>query len=522
MALVACRECGQLISTEAESCPHCGCPGPAGETQPVTAPEAAPRAEPAVSPFRSGNDPSRLPEVARWNWGAFLLTWAWALGHRLWRLAALFLIVSAATAFLAPSTGIGAVANIVPVALSLYLGIKGSELAWKARPFRDVEHFRIVQRRWAYWGVGFAVAVVVAVAALLWVGKMQSTQATYYSLLADGPSADAVAPPAPPPPSAPGFSPQRRPGERVSPAPELNPQAVVWRTPTPPANAQAADVWVNPRDGMEMVYIAPGEFVIGTSDAEIDAWAKGGGDLNREWFEWFDDERPALRLRVSGYWIGRTEVTNAQYLRFVQATRHRTPDHWEGGTVPAGLENFPVMMVDWDDARAYCEWAGGRLPREYEWEKAARGGDARVFPWGDQWDSRRCRNFEVVTGRRYSSAQDMETAIAEWIDSHDTVREGAARVGSYPSDASPYGCKDMAGNVMEWCADPYDEKAYERYERGDFTPSANERERVLRGGPWWMGGDPRYFRCASRHPQPRGAQNPAYGFRCVHDVMPSR
>jgi formylglycine-generating enzyme required for sulfatase activity len=180
-------------------------------------------------------------------------------------------------------------------------------------------------------------------------------------------------------------------------------------------------------------------------------------------------------------------VTNAQYLEFVRATGHGAPKHWEGGKIPEGTEGFPVSYVNWSDADAYCKWAGGRLPTEIEWEKAARGTDGRLFPWGDDWDARRCRNFETVTGQRIPMEWDRWLAAEDaWMNSHSATREGLAPVGSYPDDGSPYGCLDMAGNVFEWCADWYDAKAYERYARGDLTPARKDERGhgILRGGSW--------------------------------------
>ncbi|MBE9565839.1 MAG: SUMF1/EgtB/PvdO family nonheme iron enzyme, partial [Proteobacteria bacterium] len=169
------------------------------------------------------------------------------------------------------------------------------------------------------------------------------------------------------------------------------------------------------------------------------------------------------------------------------------------------LKNFPVVLMSWEDARAYCEWAGGRLPRELEWEKAARGTDGRIFPWGNEWDRAKCRNFQGITGRSYASESEWLSAFQAWLGGHDWVREGPAAVGSYPSGASPYGCQDMAGNVVEWCEDWYDEQVYwydkqvyRRYARGDLTPPASGSYKVLRGGSWG-GGDPRGFCCANRY-----------------------
>ena len=316
---------------------------------------------------------------------------------------------------------------------------------------------------------------------------------------------------------------QRRPKERVNPPPELNPNAVVWRTPAPPKDPQAGDVWVNPKDGMEMVYIAPGEFTLGTSDAQVEASIK---EHPTDKPERFGHEQPQGRVRLDGYWIGRTEVTNAQYRHFVQATRHRgAPHYWKRGQFPSGLEDYPVLNVYWEDARAYCEWAGGRLPSELEWEKAARGTDGRRFPWGDQWDRKRCRNLEIVTGRSYATDKEWQGAIAERFRPNDDVRGGSAAVGSYPAGASPYGCLDMAGNVAEWCADWYDGDAYSRYVNGDVTPPPKGTDRVLRGGSWCFH-SPCHFRCADRtcleplHPLDRVLGFLSSGFRSARDASP--
>jgi formylglycine-generating enzyme required for sulfatase activity len=301
---------------------------------------------------------------------------------------------------------------------------------------------------------------------------------------------------------------QPRPAEAVAPAPELNPKAVVWRTPDPPANPEIGDIWVNPKDGMELVFVAPGEFVMGTSDAQVDVWVAqhptDGPGL-------FANEQPQFRSWLAGYWIGRTEVTNAQYLRFVEATGHRAPEYWEAGQIPAGLADFPVTMVSWDDAAAYCAWAGGSLPTERQWEKAARGMDARVFPWGNQWDPQRCRDFQVVSGEQ---PPFQRAAVLAWLLTHNPVFEGPAKVGSYPSGASPYGCLDMSGNVDEWCLDFYDRKAYEGYQKGRLAPPATGDYRILRGGSWYSI-TARAYRCAYRTARRPAREFAFTGFRCA-------
>jgi formylglycine-generating enzyme required for sulfatase activity len=157
-----------------------------------------------------------------------------------------------------------------------------------------------------------------------------------------------------------------------------------------------------------------------------------------------------------GFFIARTPVTNGQYARFVAATGHMPPWNWEGRPPPGEMRDHPVMYVDWDDAVAYAEWAGGRLPTEQEWEKAARGIDGRIYPWGDEFDAARCNARE--------SGIDTTTPVGRYS----------------PGGDSPCGCADMAGNVWEWTAS--------EYEIG--------RAGVLRGGAW--GSRQRYARCAAR------------------------
>jgi len=249
---------------------------------------------------------------------------------------------------------------------------------------------------------------------------------------------------------------------------------------------QAGDVWVNPKDQADMVYVAAGEFLCGTSDAQIEEWMKQYPNDSRVMFE---HERPQCRVVLPAYWIDRCEVTLAQYRRFCQATRGRMPE-------PPGWgwqDDRPVVKVTWEEAASYAKWAGKRLPTELEWEKAARGTGGRVFPWGDIWDAGKCVN-------RYGSEGD------------DVTKP----VGSYPSGVSSYGCLDMAGNVWEWCQDWWDEEAHQRYTAGNLTLPANGMARVLRGGSW-DDSDPGHFRCAGNGADLASERRHEYGFRCVRD-----
>ncbi len=191
-------------------------------------------------------------------------------------------------------------------------------------------------------------------------------------------------------------------------------------------------------------------------------------------------------------------VTNKQFHRFVLVTGYRPTDanagrflaHWQKGAPPRGLEEHPVVNVSWDDACAYANWAGKRLPSEAEWEKAARGTDGRKYPWGKADPS--------PTRAHYGGRN-----------------RGTVSVGAYPDGASPYGVLDMAGNVQEWCED-VDEPSF--YEDGPSRNPRNTRKSerlvyVMRGGSWLFG--PQSLRTYARtsfEPHYRFAGG---GFRCV-------
>jgi formylglycine-generating enzyme required for sulfatase activity len=222
----------------------------------------------------------------------------------------------------------------------------------------------------------------------------------------------------------------------------------------------------------EMIRIPAGKFFMG-SDLQNDK------EANRE-------EQPQHSLYLPDYWLAKTPVTNTQYAAFVHATGYDQPVEWVDGKSPRDKENHPVVFVSWMDAVAYWRWlsqATGksyRLPSEAEWEKAARGTDARIYPWGNQWDATRC-NFEKG------------------------FRGDTTSVDAYPEGASPYGLLGMAGTVWEWTrslwgespenpafAYPYDP------EDGRENPNAPHAvRRVLRGGAFWN--DLRLVRCAYRY-----------------------
>lgn len=186
---------------------------------------------------------------------------------------------------------------------------------------------------------------------------------------------------------------------------------------------------------------------------------------------------PEQTAELAKFYIDQHEVTNAQYAAFVRETGHRPPSHWRGRTPPEAIANAPVANVSWKDAGAYAAWAGKRLPTEQEWEYATRGSDGRLFPWGNDEPEPRHAIFFRHT-------------------------DGPVAVGSCPAGISPFGCLDMAGNVLEWTA----------------TPIADTSEYVIRGGEWTS--VPENLRCSHRFAAVWDTRSPDLGFRCVAKHLP--
>jgi formylglycine-generating enzyme required for sulfatase activity len=200
------------------------------------------------------------------------------------------------------------------------------------------------------------------------------------------------------------------------------------------------------------------------------------------------DEVPQHDVVVAAVSLSRTPVTNGQYREFVRATGHPAPPHWPGGALPVALDRHPVTYVDWLDATAFCRWAGARLPTEAEWEKAARGTDRRLFPWGDDDTPGLARHGR---GMKHGSTSP---------------------VGAHPDGASAYGLDDMAGNVWEWVSSvhapyPYDPRDG-REDPGSGLP------RVLRGGSY-ASPTSRNLRCAARSRSAPGRRSSHIGFRAA-------
>jgi len=230
-----------------------------------------------------------------------------------------------------------------------------------------------------------------------------------------------------------------------------------------------------PDDIGSMVRIPAGAFTMGSDMGE-------------------SDEAPSHRVYLDAFYIDKYEVTNAQYKEFIDATGRRAPDNWGWGLYPPGRENKPVSCVSWIDADAYCRWAGRRLPTEAEWEKAARGEDGRIYPWGEDIDSTRC-NY------RYDLLLSLDDS---------------APVGSYPAGVSVYGAHDMIGNIWEWVADWYDPRYYRESPSRNPVGPRKGRFRGFRGGGWTC--TPYYLRTSFRTRATPEHNCQYMGFRCARDA----
>jgi formylglycine-generating enzyme required for sulfatase activity len=276
-------------------------------------------------------------------------------------------------------------------------------------------------------------------------------------------------------PMAPGPTPTET-GAGTSPSPDATDAAP---TPTP----QLGETRTDPL-GVEQVWVPAGTFRMGTDAAAIEVLRAAGPP---SWVVGeFAIEQPAHEVRLtSGFWIDRTEVTNAAFEAFVDAGGYTTEAYWsEPGwtwlsrrdatalpaTCPGDGPDLPRRCITWFEAEAYAAWRGGVLPTEAQWEYAARGPESTVYPWGTDWDPAR----------------------ANVIDS-----AGAVAVGGYPTGASWVGALDMAGNAMEWVADWLAIDYYAQSPADDPTGPASGRVKVEKGG-WW-GSNPFVARSAYRH-----------------------
>ena len=239
--------------------------------------------------------------------------------------------------------------------------------------------------------------------------------------------------------------------------------------------------------GDTRIFIPAGEFLMGISEKDIEA-------LLREYPNWqrsYNTEQLKRTIYLDSYSISKTPVTVAQYRLFCAITWRNMPP-----TPPWGWkDDHPIVNVSWEDAKAYCAWEGGNLPTEAEWEKAARGTDGRIYPWGNEWDGSKCANSV--------SPNDLKSTMP---------------VGSYQEGTSPYGVLDMAGNVWEWCLDVYSANYYKAAPDRNPVNTQKGSFYTLRGGSFFNN-EKIWFRASARNDFYRFVIG--WGFRCVwHEDSP--
>ena len=228
------------------------------------------------------------------------------------------------------------------------------------------------------------------------------------------------------------------------------------------------------KDGAPMVLVPAGEFTMGSEQGD-------------------DDEQPVHRVFLDSFYLDTFEVTNGQFAKFVAAIQSEPPWGFADQETPVVRADQPVRWVNWLEATGYCLWAGKRLPTEAEWEKAARGTDGRVYPWGNEPPT----PIHAVFG----------------------LKEGAETVspiGNRDKGMSPYGVHDLAGNLYEWVADWYDEAVYTPLPTSNPRGPAAGATKVQRGGSYIN--SPYRLRSSFRTKGDPTEHDPNVGFRCAHDA----
>jgi len=256
---------------------------------------------------------------------------------------------------------------------------------------------------------------------------------------------------------------------------------------------------------MEMVLVPAGDFVMGTNDSDAPDWEKPKHTHPMEYT----------------YWIGRNDVTRGQFRVFCTTRGIAEPEkaYFEDELV-GNTDCHPVIMVSWDDAKAYCAWAGLVLPAEAEWEKAARGTDGRKYPWGNVWDTKKanfldasCPGDKIMMGNGKTIDEHMAAFGGRDMKYNDGFPY-TSPVGNFTAGASPYGALDMAGNVFQWVEDWWDEKGFPRTIKGDFSSPQSGSWRVDRGSSW---GNPGVLACRTtmRYGYAPSDRNEHLGFRVL-------
>ena len=242
------------------------------------------------------------------------------------------------------------------------------------------------------------------------------------------------------------------------------------RDGVPPVDAKAGEEWVNPKDGSVLVFVPGGIYPMGANDL-------------------WDACKPVHEVELTGFWIGKYPVTNAQYRSFLSANaEQKRPRLLEDNQF--GVDDHPVVDVDWNDAQAYAQWAELVLPSEAQWEAAARGTDGRRYPWGNEEPESRRANFGANLKR-------------------------TSPVTAHPLGTGPFGTFDQAGNVWEWRVDGWDAKLYQKrgFRAKDPVSEVSSADRAARGGSWL--GPPEDVVSAYRYGSAPSTRYRFYGFRCA-------
>jgi formylglycine-generating enzyme len=257
----------------------------------------------------------------------------------------------------------------------------------------------------------------------------------------------------------------------------------------PPAKSASASNGVSPqkapvimqplpeivgKDGAPMVLIPVGEFTMGSDKGD-------------------DDEEPVHKVFLDSFYLDKFEVTNGRFAKFVEAIQSEPPWGFADKETPVLRQDQPVRWVNWMEAMGYCLWAGKRLPTEAEWEKAARGSDARVYPWGND-------------------APTLAHAVFGLKEGSDTV----SAIGNRDKGKSPFGVHDLAGNLYEWTTDWYDEQFYSKNPAINPRGPAEGSAKVQRGGSYINGAY--RLRSSFRTKGDPTEHDPNVGFRCAQDV----
>ena len=252
-----------------------------------------------------------------------------------------------------------------------------------------------------------------------------------------------------------------------------------WFLPTtsPPRWFGKNRAWVRPTDGMVMVYVKPGSFLMGNAE----------GDL---------DEQPVHEVTLTGFWIDQTEVTTAQYADYAAL------EGYSAQVTAATHAQHPVTSISWNDAKTYCEWVGARLPTEAEWEYAYRGPESRLYPWPGDFDGTKLNFCDA-------SCEGAENQAVTIVDGYPEV----APVGQFQDGATWCHVLDMAGNVWEWVADWQAEGYPDQTEYKNPTGPTIGSQRILRGGSWFSNAE--RVRGSYRFWALPTATDATWGFRCV-------